>query len=289
VSDLPNRHNIKENYETFESIAENLDANCFLTVPVYYRKQVIGRVLIFSRRRRLFELSDIDFLLQVINQFMPIVENIRLIDHLASSAAEEERKKIARDIHDSIIQPYIGLQMGIDSVINVLEKNSLSHEDNFKAVDIIKTRINRLRDLTEKGIVDLRAYIKNLSLGKNLEMNLLPAIKSYAQKFENATGISIQINAADNIQINDGLAAELFQIVAEGLSNVRRHTHSPSALVDIAADKDKLTLAIENVITDNVYKNFYPRSISERAKSLGGSLEIQQEDTRTIVRVEIPL
>jgi signal transduction histidine kinase len=228
-------------------------------------------------------------LLQVINQFMPIIENIRLIDHLASSAAEEERKKIARDIHDSIIQPYIGLQMGIDSVINVLEKNSLSHEDNFKAVDIIKTRINRLRDLTEKGIVDLRAYIKNLSLGKNLEMNLLPAIKSYAQKFENATGISIQINAADNIQINDGLAAELFQIVAEGLSNVRRHTHSPSALVDIAADKDKLTLAIENVITDNVYKNFYPRSISERAKSLGGSLEIQQEDTRTIVRVEIPL
>ena len=286
VSDLPDKHNIRENREIFEEIAEKLEAVSFLTVPVYYRKQAVGRVFIFSNKVKVFDLTDIDFLLQVINQFMPIVENIRLVDNLASGAAEEERKKIARDIHDSIIQPYIGLQLGIESIINVLDTDS---GDDRKKGDIVKGRINRLKDLTEKGIQDLRSYIKSLSERRDFKANLLPSIHSYAEKFRSATGIAIEINAADNIRINDRLAAEIFQIVAEGLSNVRRHTHSPSALIDIAAEKDKLILAIENNIIDNVYNKFTPISISERVKALGGSLEIRQENKKTVVRAEIPL
>jgi signal transduction histidine kinase len=50
-----------------------------------------------------------------------------------------------------------------------------------------------------------------------------------------------------------------------------------------------LILAIENNIIDNVSANFTPQSIFERVKSLGGSLEVKQEDNRTIIRIEIPL
>jgi len=286
VSELPDKHNIRENREVFEEIAEKLETVSFLTVPVYYRKLAVGRVFIYSNKLKAFDPTDIDFLLQVINQFMPIVENIRLVDHLATGAAEEERKKIARDIHDSIIQPYIGLQLGIESIINVLDADS---GDDSKKSEIVKNRINRLKNLTDRGIEDLRSFIKSLSERRDFKANLLPSIHTFAEKFGSATGISIEINAAENILINDRLAAELFQIVAEGLSNIRRHTHSTSALIDIAADKDKIILAIENNIIDNVYNKFTPISISERVKSLGGLLEIRQEDKRTIVRAEIPL
>ena len=289
VCELPDKNNLKEYLKFYERIAEKLETNSFLTVPVYYRSQAVGRVFIFSNQAALFDSSDIDFLLQLINQFMPIVENIRLVDHLASSAAEEERKKIARDIHDSIIQPYIGLQLGIESVINILDTKSDDGANDSKKVEIIKTRINRLKNLTERGIDDLRGYINNLSNRRDFETNLLPAIRSYAEKFGNATGISIEIKVADHFQINDRLSAEVFQIVAEGLSNVRRHTHSPSALIDIATEDDKLILAIENNIIDNVITNFTPQSIFERVVSLGGSLEVRQENKKTIIRVEIPL
>src|SRR5215203_1543249 len=289
VCELPDKNNLKENLEFYERIAEKLETNSFLTVPVYYRNQPAGRVFIFSNQADLFDSSDIDFLLQLINQFMPIVENIRLVDHLASSAAEEERKKIARDIHDSIIQPYIGLQLGIESIISIIDTKDGKRADDSKKADIIKTRINRLKDLTDKGIEDLRAYIKSLSEQKDFETNLLPAIRSYAEKFGNATGISIELKAEDHIQINDRLASEIFQIVAEGLSNVRRHTNSLAACIAIATDKDKIILAIENNIIDNVYINFSPKSISERVKALGGSLEVKQENHTTIIRVEIPL
>jgi signal transduction histidine kinase len=289
VCELPDKNNLKEYLEFYERIAEKLETNSFLTVPVYYRNQAVGRVFIFSNQANVFDSSDIDFLLQLINQFMPIVENIRLVDHLASSAADEERKKIARDIHDSIIQPYIGLQLGIESVINILDTKSDDRADDSKKAEIIKTRINRLKDLTEKGIEDLRGYINNLSNRRDFETNLLPAIRSYTEKFSNATGIPIEIKAEDHIQINDRLAAEIFQIVAEALSNVRRHTQSPSACIDLTTDKDKLILAIENNIIDNVITNFTPQSILERVKSLGGSLEVKQENKMTIIRVEIPL
>lgn len=286
VFDLNEKQPIKEDGEVFEVTAERLDANSYLTVPVYYRSETVGRIFIFSRKSGVFDQSDIDFLLQAIDQFMPVIENIRLVDNLASDAAEEERKKIARDIHDSIVQPYIGLQLGIDSIEQFLG----DEEKDFKTKEeIFKKRIKKLKELTEKGIDDLRGYIRGLSKSRGYEASLLPAVRRYAERFTSATGIIIKIEAEENIQIADRLAAEMFQIIAEGLSNIRRHTDSTDALITLATFEDKIILAIANNNDDNDIIQFTPRSISERVKSLGGFFELRQETNKTVVRVEIPL
>lgn len=54
--------------------------------------------------------------MQLIEHVLPVIDNIRLVDRLASAAAEEERRRIARDLHDRIVQPYIGLQLGLAAV-----------------------------------------------------------------------------------------------------------------------------------------------------------------------------
>lgn len=86
-----------------------------LTVPVYNRNQMLGRLYIVDTKSS-FDYAEIDFVLQVIKQVIPVLENIRLVDRLASEAAEQERRKIGQDIHDSVIQPYIGLQFGLAAV-----------------------------------------------------------------------------------------------------------------------------------------------------------------------------
>jgi signal transduction histidine kinase len=286
VFDVPEKQFVKENGEVFETIAERLDTNSYLTVPVYYRSETVGRIYIFSQKSYAFDQTDIDFLLQAIDQFMPVIENIRLVDHLASDAAEEERKKIARDIHDSIVQPYIGLQLGIDSIEQFFD----DEEKDFKAKEeVFKKRIKKLRELTEKGIDDLRGYIRGLSKARGYEASLLPAIRRYGERFTGATGIAVEIEAEENIQIADRLAAEMFQIVAEGLSNIRRHTASTTALITLTTSKDKLILAIINNNDNNDIVHFTPRSISERVKALGGFLEIRRETGKTVARIEIPL
>ncbi len=287
--DLTEQKVLKQGDKTFDHIAEKLDARSYLSVPIYHRKEIIGRLVIFSQNIKMFEPSDIDFLLQAINQFMPIIENIRLVDHLASNAAEDERKKIAHDIHDSIIQPYIGLQLGVDSILQLIDKHKSLESNDLETKELIENRIRRLKDLTERGISDLRGYIQGLSKPRGYEASLLPAIQRFSDKYTNATGIAVKIKSSDNIQIADRLAAELFQICVEGLSNIRRHTNSQIALISLTTANEKLFLTIENNNGVGKDNKFSPRSISERVKSLGGFIEIKHNGNKTIVWVEIPL
>lgn len=291
--DLNGEENVRvETDELFEKIAEKLDARSYLTVPVRHRGETIGRIFLSDRKPDAFEQTDVEFLLQAVDQFMPIVENIRLIDDLALSAAAEERKMIARDIHDSIVQPYIGLQLAVDSVLQLLDKTkdkATGDSGENETLPVVEKRIRRLRKLTETGIDDLRGYIRGLAKPRGRETNLLPALRRFSEKFTAATGISIKIKFSDDIQIPDRLASELFQIVVEGLSNVRRHTTAKRARIDISSGDNSVLLAIENDRNHNDKTDFMPRSISERVRALGGVLEIGQDQKKTIVRIEIPL
>jgi signal transduction histidine kinase len=91
------------------------------------------------------------------------------------------------------------------------------------------------------------------------------------------------------LYISDRLAAEVFQMIVEGLNNVRRHTRAAAAGVELARRSDYLILRIFN---DGVETptHFMPRSIAERAASLGGRVQVEQATGgSTWVTVEIPL
>jgi signal transduction histidine kinase len=105
------------------------------------------------------------------------------------------------------------------------------------------------------------------------------------------------------VKVNDRLAAELFQIVAEGLSNVRRHAFCRDARVEISCKETSLLLQIKNSrprIGGNAEterteahdgnRDFRPHSIAERAAALGGETQVfVDEKDYTVVSVGIPL
>jgi signal transduction histidine kinase len=262
-------------------LAERLATDSFVTVPIRYRNEIYGRLFIIKRRRNAFRESDADFLLQVVEQVTPVIDNIRLVDRLASDAAEEERQKIARDLHDSVIQPYIGLQMGLAAV---RQKITTGHANAAQELD-------KLIDLTSESIADLRSYAHGLRGSGGRESNLVPAIRRFVTKFANATGINVFVEANPDMHINDRLAAEVFQMVAEGLSNIRRHTHATQARIALLRQSDHLILRIEN---DNREATgsavFKPRSLTERAAALGGRVRVEQiAGACSAVVIEIPL
>jgi signal transduction histidine kinase len=262
-------------------LAGTLDAQSFVSIPVRYRGEFAGRLYLIAKQRCAFEESDINFLLQVLEQVTPVIENIRLVDRLALDAAEEERKKIARDLHDSMIQPYIGLQIGIAAVRKKLAAGNTD----------ITGDIEHLMVLSSDGVADLRRYVHGVRDGSAREGGLLPALHRFASRFSDATCIDVQIRAAEDIHINDRLAAEVFQMVAEGLSNIRRHTQSRRATVQLARQNNCLTLRIENESNNgSAPVSFTPRSLTERAAALGGHARVEQSDgTSTAVIIEIPL
>jgi signal transduction histidine kinase len=212
---------------------------------------------------------------------VPAVDNIRLVDRLASDAAEAERQRIARDLHDSVIQPYIGLQLGLAAIRQKLMTGQVDMRDD----------IERVITLTHSGIAELRRYVGGLKDSREHESGLVSAVQRFARKFTEATSIAVRVEAATTMPVSDRLAAEVFQMVAEGLSNVRRHTISAWATIRLACHSDQLILCIENDSPEGSSANaFMPRSIMERAAALGGNTRVESNDPGgTVVIVEIPL
>ncbi|MBV9787155.1 MAG: GAF domain-containing protein [Chloroflexi bacterium] len=270
---------LAENQAMIERIAAQLDAHAFVSIPIRYRNEIYARLFVLKRQRGTFRQSDADFLLQVAEQVTPVIDNIRLVDRLASDAAEDERQKIARDLHDSVIQPYIGLQMGIAAV----RQKANNGQTN------IAQELDKLIELTGEGIADLRGYVHGLRGSGGRESNLVPSVKRFAAKFASATGIDVKIQAKPDMHFNDRLAAEVFQMVAEGLSNIRRHTRATTANIMLTRHSDHLILRIENDSQDGP-ASFKPRSLTERATALGGRARVEQNDgTCSAVVIEIPL
>lgn len=264
----------------YSAVTDLLDASSFITVPIFQRSLLIGRIFLTSKQN-CFNRTDIDFLLQLIEHILPALENVELLDRLASEAVEQQRQKISRDIHDSTIQPYIGLKLGLEA----LELKCAAGEPIIKDVE----KLIRLADIS---IGDLRSYIKNLKGESDSKPGvvLITAVKQQAIKFQEFYGIKVDVQASDGFMLNDRLAAEAFQIVTEGLSNIKRHTSATSATIKIHREDNQLVLEIENdkkEIADS--QKFVPQSITNRAESLGGTTKVEQQNNLTKVSVKIPL
>ncbi len=200
---------------------------------------------------------------------------------MASGATDEQRQKISRDLHDSTIQPYIGLKLGLEALAI-----------KYAAGAVIENDLEKLINLTDSTIAELRGYVNNLrdETGDTKGSVFIQAVKQQALKLRKYYDINVNVEAADGFHINDRLAAEVFQIVSEGLSNIKRHTKAKNAMIRLRQDAKKLFLEIENDIGDSgAALNFLPKSIAGRAESLGGAARVERLADYTKISVEIPL
>jgi len=267
--------------EASDRVATMLGAESFLAVPLFLHKRVAGRLYLTSNGHHIVGQSDAKYVSRIIVNIFPIIENIRLADRLASEAAEQERGKIACDIHDSVIQPYVGIQLGLTALRRKIQRGEVDLDEE----------INILLEMTDGEIFGLRRYLAGLTLTRVTEITLLESVRSFAQKFSHASGIPVEIRSSPEIKIDDRLAEEAFLMIVEGLSNIRRHTQATRAIIQVGCDRKYFDLQIEDEGSlERTSSGFIPRSITTRATALGGQVQVQQSDTgRTAINIKIPL
>jgi len=260
------------------NLVDLLDAASFISVPLPLRKGE-GRLYVVSGKERLTR-SDAAFLHQLATQFFPVIENIMLLDRLASDAAFRERQKIARDLHDTTIQPYIGLRHGISAIRQSVEN---AHP--------ITPELDKLLAMTGQVITDMRTFAKTVREGAaRQEVELLIALNRQATQVREFYGLAIKIEATEGFRVSDRLAAEVFQIVNEGMSNIRKHTRARSGLIHLSNVDDQLRIRIENENPEGPPAPFLPGSLAERTTALGGAIEIARTaHGATAVHITIPV
>lgn len=264
-------------------LAAMLEAAAFVSVPFRYAPLHAGRLYVTSSRPGGFDRDDAEFLWHVMEQVAPVLENVRVLDRLASEAAGEERRRVAGDLHDSLVQPYVGLRLGMASVRRSLEADRV--EDARRDLD-------RLLELAEAEIGALRGTARALTGAAPAASAgpLLPALERLCRRFSESTGIRVGLQHSGGEAMPDRLAAEVLHLVGEALSNVRRHTAATSADVLLEVGRSAVHIAVENdrAQADGA-ASFSPGSISRRAATLGGVAAVAGGDGRTVVRIQIPL
>ena len=261
-----------------KNLAELLEARSFISTPLSLRRQQ-GRIYVVSRKES-FKKADALFLSHIAAQAFPVIENIELLDSMASEAALHERHKISLDLHDTAIQPYIGLKLGLGAIRNKASADNPLIDD-----------IDKLTLMAAKVIDNLRRFAVTFKTGLGqTEPILLVVLKQQAAQVRDFYGIDISITMEGELKASDRLATEVLQLVREGLSNICKHTLAQRGFVKIQCANELLKIQIGNEHRGPHPVVFTPRSMSERAAGLGGQVHVNQEPGgNTVVNVEIPV
>jgi two-component system sensor histidine kinase UhpB len=151
------------------------------------------------------------------------------------TAQEEERKRIARELHDDTAQ-------AITSILVRLRLLERSTED----AAVLKN-VEELRELTSGALDSVRRMAMDLRPASLDDLGLLPAIHSYVEQFSHGTSIAVSVEA-EGLQRRLPCDVELvlYRVFQEALTNVSKHASATTALVQVKRKGNEVTLVIED-------------------------------------------
>jgi PAS domain S-box-containing protein len=230
------------------------------------------------------------------NMARDATEERRLQDNLqyylrqVLQAQEEERKRLARELHDDASQQILLLTHGIDNVAYKAEKYSPQE---------LKTELGKLYELSQQTYQNIKHYAQALRPSILDDLGLVAAIKWLAEETHKLSGIEIQVKADVIPVLPPETQLVLFRIVQESLNNVQRHSGASEASVTVEWQGAETRV----IISDNGKGFTLPRQLSEfagqgklgltgmaeRVQLIGGDLEVSsQEGKGTTIIVKVP-
>lgn len=271
----------KVSREDCQALANLLEASSFASVPYKPTQGLVGRLFLTTGMRRFSEVET-EYLAQVATQMAAALNNALLTEELTQNVAQEERSKISRDIHDTTVQSYIGLKLGLEALYRDLGPASN-----------VGSRIKELLDMANFTVEDLRGYINRLRgrYASRPKLDFLTRIEEQRRRYRDLHGIDVQLRTQRPLEVDPQLGTQAYQLVSEALSNVFRHTTAKQAFINLRCQGDTLSIEVGNT-TSQVSSTapFMPRSITERAISLGGKVEVRlNNDGHDVVQVMLPI
>lgn len=213
-------------------------------------------------------------------------EKIRQFAIYLQNAREEERSKIARELHDELGQYLTLLKMDLQSVISNPE---LSFEAIVQKIKKSFNLIDQAIDITRKIISELRLAILD-------HLGLVPAIEHQIEEFEERTNIKVESYIDKEIKLDKELSLSLFRISQELLTNVIKHSNATAIKYFFGKNSNNLIMSIsDNGIgidkNELAHKNSFGLiGIRERVRLYNGELIIDSEKGKgTTVTITIPI
>ncbi|MCJ7726844.1 MAG: GAF domain-containing sensor histidine kinase [Acidimicrobiia bacterium] len=256
----------------------------FLGVPIRVGEQVFGNLYLTDKTRGFTEEDEI------LIEFLAVtagsaVSTLRLQDRLRRAALLEDRERIARDLHDSIIQDLFAVGLNLQAAAGQVTKDP----------DGVRAKIDASIDHLDESIVALRRYIFDLRpplwARPNLRESLADLVGQLSAPYQ--ASVSLEVSCPADL-VPRHLADELVATVKEALSNALRHSQAKSIEVRVGcgATQAVMTVADDGVGFDpsGPGKGLGLSNMANRVAAVGGSFRVDTTEGKgTVVRATFPL
>ncbi len=214
-------------------------------------------------------------------------EQLRRVWARARARREEDRTRVARELHDQLGQALAATKIGLMGLRDRLLAPS----------DEVTDQIGSMLTLVDDTIRRVRRISSDLRPGVLDRLGLAAAIQWQAREFERRMGIRTRVRSlVDPVDLDRGRSTAVFRIFEETLSNVATHAHASAVTVALSTSEDCLVLEIEDngrgIGADavNSGKSLGLMGMRERAELLGGTLGVApSHPAGTVVTVRVPL
>jgi two-component system, NarL family, sensor kinase len=203
---------------------------------------------------------------------------------------DDERRRIARELHDSVGQMLAALTMNLSSVkaeVERLNKEASKLTDSEVLVQEMGKEVRTISYLLHPPLLD--------------EAGLSSALRSYIEGFSERSKIKVDLDLPPDFgRLSSDLETAVFRTVQECLTNVHRHSESPLAKIRLVRSSDTVRIEVQDRgrgITPEKQADMAAsgtpgvglRGMRERLRQLGGSLEITSDEKGTTVVAELPI
>jgi signal transduction histidine kinase len=219
-------------------------------------------------------------------RYMRIREELRLASLKIFDAHEDERKRVARELHDGIGQSLQSIKLRLKMLESHIEKGG----------GVTKEALSELTTDVSQSIDEIRSVAMDLRPSFLENTDFVDAIRWYSVKMQEQSGVRITVQSEDLVKVVPKAKESLYRIYQEALSNALKHSGASAINVMLSSINSSLLLQISD---DG--KGFDPArpaqkgsgiglyTMKERVELLGGILRIESSDTTgTVISIEVP-
>lgn len=245
------------------------EASLFLNVVFFYAWQFY--------HRQVSQMVKTEHILQELQVTYTEVKEI---------SQQNERNRIGRDLHDTLMQGLAGVTMQLEGIKALLANDK---------IDRAMTEIDKTIDLSRTSLVDARTTVYEMRQTKTKDIDLYNRLDKLTKVFYENYGLSVNIKVGANMTLPQEPLDEILRIISEALTNVVKHSKTDVAIVKISLD-DFLNIDIIdygvgfNVRAGESKKNHFGlNSIYERVEKLEGKVHIDSHVSEgTRIQIKIP-
>src|SRR3954449_6295674 len=259
----------------------------FLGVPIVSRGGILGAFYVTDKEGAPHFSAEDQRLIEMLAAHAAIaIENARLYERSRELSAIEERNRLARDLHDSVVQKLFGLGLAAQSAATLLDREPAA----------ARAEVERLQELAADAVGELRSLVFQLRPAAIESEGLAAALAKHVEVLRRVHHLPIELDAGGSARVRPGVDEEVFRIAQEALHNALRHAGAGRLEVRLREDDEALALRVRD---DGV--GFDPddparrsrslglTSMEERAAALGGRLDIaSRPGAGTTITLEVP-